>query len=271
MAGGDTGTAQTIARIRQLVSNGKKSINVNRTAIGIVWGTSPFSQTEKAQAIFNWVAQNTRFISDIVNAETLRSADEILRVRGGDCDDLNAILIPSLLATIGIPSRLVTIAHNSDDPTDFSHIYSECLVDGQWRAMDVARPGAAFGRAPETYFRKRVWDLESPRYQDVAGMSGYLSQARPRRRGMGDIDDIVNSLVQDTPAITTGAANIIRAVNSPGVISMPVTAAPAGYAYNAAGRLVPAATATLSTSGISGTTLLLIGGALVAILLISRN
>jgi Transglutaminase-like superfamily len=268
MLGGDAGTTQTIAQIRNLVARGKKSIAVNRLAISIVWSTPQFSQTEKAQAIFDWVQQNTRFIPMIVGAQTLRSADEILNVRAGDCANLNAVLIPSLLETIGIRSRLVTVASDAEDPQEFTHVYAEAFVDGQWVPMDVARPGAAFGRAPETYFRKREWDLNP---SGIPGLSGLLAFGR-RGRGMGDD---FSSLISALPGIESGGAQIAAAASggpSYGVTYPPGTVGtvpPAGYSYNSAGQLVP--TTTLSATGISGNTLLLIGGALVALMLLSRR
>jgi hypothetical protein len=262
MAGGDAGTAQTIAQIRRLVARGKKNIEINRLAIGLVWHTPQFSQSPKAQAIFDWVQQNFRFIPMIVNAQTLRTPEEILRVRGGDCANLNAVLIPSLLETIGIRSRLVTIAGDPDDPDEFTHVYAEAYVDGEWVPMDVARPGAIFGRAPETYSRKRIWDLESSRWQDVPGLSGFLMPTPRRSRGMGDD---FTSILSALPGIESGGAQIAAAVNGPSYGVPGYT-----YPYGTVGT-VPTSTLGVQTSGISGNTILLIGGALVAILLLSRR
>jgi len=277
LSGGDSGTIQTIAQIRRLVDRSIKSINVNRLACAIAWNTPQFSDAPKAQAVFNWVQQNTRFISDIVGKETLRTADEILRVRAGDCDDLNAILIPSLLGTIGIRSRLVTIAHDPDDPKDFSHIYSEAFVDGEWVPMDVARPGAAYGRGPEQYFRKRMWDLYSPAYFDEKPLNGYLSRAsmgvgpQKKLRGLGDGFD-VSQLEAEIPSIissTTGLVSAARAnpINLVPAVTTPAGAPPAGYTYNAQGQLV--SSATLTTSGISPT-ILLIGAGIVLLMVMRR-
>lgn len=269
MAGGDTGTAQTVSAIRKLVARGKKSLAINRLAIGIVWPTPNFSQTEKAEAIWRWVNENTRFIPMIVGAQTLRTAEEILQVRGGDCANLNAVLIPSMLETIGIPARLVTIAGDPTDPQEFTHVYAEAFVDGQWVPMDVARQGAAFGLAPEHYFRKRVWELESSRWQDVPGLSGLLAYTRPRGRGMGDD---FSSLISALPGIESGGAQIAAAASGVPGYTVPGAAGtiPAGYSYNSAGQLVPTATLTATTTGISGNTILLIGGVILALVLLRR-
>jgi hypothetical protein len=264
MAGGDAGTAQTIAQIRRLVARGKKSIEINRLAIAIVWQTPQFSETPKAQAIFDWVQQNTRFIPMIVNAQTLRTPEEILRVRAGDCANLNAVLIPSLLGTIGIRSRLVTIAGDPEDPDEFTHVYAEAFVDGEWVPMDVARPGAAFGRAPETYSRKRVWDLESPRYQDVNGLSGFLLSGR-RSRGMGQDDFNWNSLITALPGIESGGAQIANAASGGPSYGIPGVTYPVGTVGT-----YPTTTLGVQTTGISGTTILLIGGVVLALLVLRR-
>ena len=212
MLGGDWGTGQTISRIRDLVGKGKRSIDLNRLAIAIVWGTPNFSETEKAAAIYNWVQQNTRFVPMVVNAQTLRTVQEILRVRAGDCANLNAILVPALLETIGIPVRLVTIAADPEDPHEFTHVYAEAFVDGRWIAMDVARKGAAFGRAPEIFYRKRYWDLESPQYADARNpsrLNGYLV----RGRGVGQFPN-PSTFQTDIGAATSGAANIINSLRA---------------------------------------------------------
>lgn len=202
---GDWGTAQTIAQIRRLVEQGKRSIRINRLAIAIVWNTPNFSQLDKARAIFNWVQANTRFIPMITGVQTLRAADEILRVRAGDCTNLNGILIPSLLETIGIPARLVTIAGDADDRREFTHVYAEALIDGVWIPMDVARPGAAFGLAPEVIYRQKIWNIDPSLAGQAKKLAGYL--AGSLRRGVGDFST-------DVAAITSGGSNIISSLRA---------------------------------------------------------
>lgn len=287
LSDGDIGTAQTIAHMRQLIDAGIKDQQVNRTAIGIVWNTPQFSETPKAQAIYQWAQQNLRFVPDMVGKETLRSARETLTVRAGDCDDFT-ILIAALLGTIGIRSRAVTISSHSDDPQSFSHIYPEAFVDGKWIALDIARPGAQFGLTPQHYFRKREWDLFQNTFRDVSGLSGYTQKSmacagvgcgcaspcapdrsmgrgslgafnRGGRRRLGDFTDDMSAVGQVlTPqvvqSVTQGTAQIVAATSG----------VPPGYGYNAYGQLVP-----LSSygTGISGSTLLLLAVALGAIML----
>lgn len=282
LSDGDIGTAQTIAHMRQLIDAGIKDQQVNRTAIGIVWQTPQFSETPKAQAIYQWCQQNLRFVTDMVGKETLRSARETLTVRAGDCDDFT-ILIAALLGTIGIRSRAVTVSSHAEDPQSFSHIYPEAFVDGRWIAMDIARPGAQFGLSPQTYFRKREWDLFQNHFQDVSGLSGYMgcgcnsgaralgAYAPVRRgrlgrihgmRGLGDDGDFTSDVAavgqvltpQLVGAVTQGTASIVAATSG----------VPPGYGYNSAGQLVPIAS---MTAPFSGSTLLLLALAIGAIAL----
>jgi len=296
MLGGDAGTAQTIFKIRQLVRQGKKSLAVNRLAIGIVWPASDTPDAPcapKAQAIFDWVLANTRFVPMIVNAQTLRTADEILEVRAGDCTNLNAILIPALLETVGIPARLVTVASDPEVPDEYTHVYAEAYCDGQWIPMDVARPGAAFGRAPERYFRIQTWEID-PVLPGIAGLQGLLAyKAAPRGfdgglfrgpivgRGLGQDDSSDfdwSQLETEIPSILGSTAGLVAAAraNPSNIVAQggavvpagTVGAVPAGYSYNSSGQLVP--TASLSLGANAGGWLLA-GLALVAVLFIARS
>jgi hypothetical protein len=236
LADGDRGTAQTIARIRKLVHQGMTDQFVNRSAIQIVRGAGiqQFDFVGEVKAIYEWVKSNIRFTKDIAGIETLRTAREILLVRAGDCDDINSILLSSLLATIGHDVRLVTISSDPEAPRVFSHIYIEVEMGGQWVPLDSARRDPAFGRGPHSYFRKRIWSLTNSGFQDVQGLGGYYASAgRGRMRRMGDFDDIATDLSQIIGSAGTATASIIRATNTPS-IGVP------GFAVNpATGQLVP--------------------------------
>lgn len=234
---GDRGTAETIARIRKLVHQGMTDQFVNRTAIQIVRaaGIQQFDFVGEIKAIYEWVKQNIRFTKDIAGVETLRTAREILLVRAGDCDDINSILLSSLLATIGHDVRLVTISSDPSAPRVFSHIYIEVEMGGQWVPLDSARRDPAFGRGPNSYFRKRIWSLTNSGFQDVQGLAGYYAQQRGgRARRMGDFSDIADGISQLIAAGGTAASSIIRSTNAPPSFGVP------GFAVNpATGQLVP--------------------------------
>jgi hypothetical protein len=246
MPGGDRGTEFTIAKIRELVHAGMTDQLINRQAMAIVHaaGVQPFDFVGEIRAIFDWVRRNIRFFKDIDGVETLRTAREVLTIRGGDCDD-NTVLLSSLLLTIGHGVRLVTISSDAEAPGVFSHIYCEVEIGGQWVPLDAARRDPAFGKGPRNYFRKRIWSLTDNNYRDVSGLQsdrprglgGYFSLPRSRNgrmRRLGDFTDILDSIAPVIQSAGTAASQIITATNSGIRASVP------GFAVNpATGQLVP--------------------------------
>jgi hypothetical protein len=118
------------------------------------------------------VQRRVKFVPDIVDKETLRPAAVIWQQGFGDCDDINAVLLPSLLMTVGFPTRLVTIACDSEDFSQFSHIYAETEINGAWIPVDLARPGARFGRDPGYHERRHVWSLVDGEHYEDSPASG---------------------------------------------------------------------------------------------------
>jgi hypothetical protein len=185
---GDDGTAQTVRAIRALVEQGKKDPRVNRTTGGILRAArvAPYDDAAEVRAIFSWVLRNIRFTKDPEGKECLRPAATTLQWGFGDCDDINAILLPSMLGSVGYRTRVVTIASHPGAPEQFSHVYCEVHLAGRWIPLDAARKGTSFGSAPARRFRKRVWSLISDDYQDLRGMPcGSSAGCSMRRRTLG--------------------------------------------------------------------------------------
>jgi hypothetical protein len=244
---GDSVTAQTVSLAKKLVEAAVLDPAVNVFAIQIVRGTPQYDNLSKAEAIFNWVRENYYYIQDPIGPygakETLRPMRDQMQLLAGDCDDVNMVFIPSLLGTIGYGSRVVTVKADREVPTEFSHVYCEAKIDGEWIPMDCARPGAQFGEEPPVYWDRKDW----PIVDDVPfslmgcastdgepcgcgcssgrGLSGIVSRNWPHTmgqwphtmgaskgvRGMGDIDD--STLAQDISAATIGSAAIVSAAN----------------------------------------------------------
>lgn len=221
---GDAGTAQTIRAIRGLVDDAWRNAEVNRCAIDIVRdaGADQYDDNQKARALFNWAMANMYFVNDPWTKEALRPTVELLKLRAGDCDDINAILLPSLMGSLGIETRLVTIASNPQDPEAFSHIYAEACIDGEWIPIDAARPGTTFGSAPPHFFKRWAWSLTGDDHWDYPGqgqLSGYRRpHGQPRLAlGLAGVGDDVTSVL-DTLASQSG--QIAAAVNGNPVINV---------------------------------------------------
>ena len=181
MLAGDFGTAQTIDLIRKAVWQGLSDARVRSQLAQILRGVPAYDTRAEIEAIYAWIRNNIRFTNDPVGHETVSTASWTLAHGIGDCDDINAVLIPTLVMSAGIPARLVTVSNDPSDPSRFSHIYAEAELIGRWVPLDAARPGASFGTTVRQYGRKRIWSLVDRKYQDLAGLNGVTL----RRAGMG--------------------------------------------------------------------------------------
>jgi len=218
---GIPGTARTIQLIRQLVEEGVKHPRIRRTATDILRGVPAYNDPAEVSAIYNWVLRNIRFTKDMLGVghgiETLQPAVAILETRAGDCDDF-VILLASLLGSVGYETQAVTVAASAADPENFSHIYLEAKVKGQWIALDAARPDAQFGRAPETYWMIRRWPLTHAGDRETLGGLGMATRPTFPRfglRGLGQDGFDWGQLVDVIPDITKGTAQIITAARMP--------------------------------------------------------
>jgi hypothetical protein len=232
---GDAGVAQTIDQMRGLVDEALRDPSILRTAKDIVRGVPAFDDFSEARALYDWVRSNIRFTKDPVNKETLYPPAEMLQIRSGDCDDIS-MLLGTLLMAVGYPARLLTVAANGDE---FSHVYVEGQIDGQWIPMDPARSDSQFGVAPPAFTRARWWSLSDtsqgdlrgllgnyPRFKShVSGMGSYGSVNRHRTMGDAASGDITSSTIA---TVDQGFADIIRA--SQGMPASPFSYSSGPYA-----------------------------------------
>jgi hypothetical protein len=277
LARGDRGVEQTICIMKCLIDDAVKDPAINVQAIQILRnaGVANFGVMDRLAAFYDWISQpaNFLYVPDPIGPfgpkETVRPARTLFQVKGGDCDDYSALLA-SLLGTVGIRTRLVTIAADRTSPNDFSHIYPEAeAAPGRWIPLDAARPGAQFGVAPPFYFRKRIWSLEDDSYSDVAG-----AQRGPAARNLSSLNGYAwlgqasdNTAAQDISAVGQSVANVISASkgNPYGSFATPYTpiAPPAGYGVPGYPGGAPGA--SLSLAGISPVWIIIgLGVALVA-------
>lgn len=190
--------------IRRLVDDAWKDPVVNRTAIDIVRnaGAQEYDSLAQIHALYNF-AHSFYFVNDPVTKEALRPARELLNLRAGDCDDINAIVLPSLLGSVGFEVRLVTIAADPQQPETFSHVYCEVFLDGTWMPLDAARPGAVFGEAPPHFYRREWWSLVDANHGEYSGgLGGYIVDSAARLNGGTSI----------ASAVLTDTGNILKSV-----------------------------------------------------------
>ena len=229
---GDAGVAQTIALMRRTIDEGVKDPLINRLAIGILQssGVPQYEPWAEAEGLYNWWKLNFRFVNDPVGIdgepkETIRTPRELFSIRAGDCDDF-VVGLSILLQSVGFATRIVTVASDPRDPSQFSHTYPEAEIDGEWIPLDAARPGAEFALAPDRVYRKKIWDGGGKgKIPGISfSLSGYAVMRGPLRphqtreqilheMGLGRLGQ-VNETAQDISATGAAAANIILAANA---------------------------------------------------------
>ena len=237
---GDAGTAQTIEKIRELVNEAWKNPAILGYATNVIRnaGVQAHDSLNQIRAIYN-DAKTYYFLNDPWGNEVLHPAEDLINWRAGDCDDINAILLPSVLGAAGFETRVVTVAADGRDPNAFSHIYCEVNnpANGQWIPLDAARPHAAFGLAPQSFYKRWWWALDRNEHGNypAAGASGSLNaglgrhyrstMGRYHRSGMGDASSAaeLQSVLQQLPSAVNP---ILQAVNGQPVVS--AYGAPAG-------------------------------------------
>jgi hypothetical protein len=189
---GDAGTAVTIQQMWKLIDQGKKSPLVREVAVRIVQEAHvpALNYVGEARAIFHWVLQHIRFTRDIRARETLHSADEILRLSAGDCDDCT-VLVLALAQSLGAEGRITTISTLPPDengPAEYTHVYPSVFAGGRWIALDCAREHPAFGKEPRYYTRLQDWEDPSEDTPGAEYLNFYvgrnLTMGTPASRGI---------------------------------------------------------------------------------------
>jgi transglutaminase-like putative cysteine protease len=111
-----------------------------------------------ARRLFAWVRDEITYYGVEIGIGGFRAhgADEVLRLRYGDCKD-KANLLHELLAGVGIPSRLVLLYAHDGLPRElrlptgdsFNHAILEVQLPQRTLLVDPTSPTAAFGELPD--------------------------------------------------------------------------------------------------------------------------
>jgi transglutaminase-like putative cysteine protease len=163
----DLSVAQTVALMGAVIHASVEHPNViaaTREACAGVAIDAP--AWRKAQAIFSWVKRHIRFMTDEAilaryyglgpDFELLQKPELLLLFRRGDCDCFS-MLTCSMLQCAGVPSRLITIAADTDEPERYSHIYAAAeLETGELLPMDTSH-GPYIGWQAPWCFRRQEW------------------------------------------------------------------------------------------------------------------
>jgi len=90
------------------------------------------------------VRDNIRYTKDILGVETLHTAEKVLELGYGDCDD-KTILVSAMLQSVGHPTRLKAVGFAKNA---LSHIYPQVQIKGTWYAVETTEAGWKLGQEP---------------------------------------------------------------------------------------------------------------------------
>jgi hypothetical protein len=152
IAGGDQGTLDTLALMRELVDKGTHTPLVVDAARSLATrAAAPRDEYGQAIAIREWLKRVWRFVDDPFNGELLRSPDVMLReyfasnAVMGDCDEA-AILGATLGKSIGLGACFTVYAFDPRDGGNggYSHVFATLLTsDGRSVNLDVTKPAGS--------------------------------------------------------------------------------------------------------------------------------
>ena len=145
---GSTGARQTLQAMAQLARKGLRDQRIRNLAValttdGFLSGTG-LQQKDfegEARTLHEFVRDQIRYVRDTDGVELLHDPVTLLQIGAGDCDD-KAILLASLLGSIGHPTRFVAVAF---EPDCYSHVWVQDYLNGAWVDLEPTEP-LPFGR-----------------------------------------------------------------------------------------------------------------------------
>jgi len=133
LANGVGGVEQTLQMMRQLFNQCKTNVQIRQAATNTIFLTPEKDEYSEAEAIFNFVRDNIRYVKDVNDIETLSTPMMTLEGRLGDCDD-QTVLLAAMLESVGYPTRFVVEGYRV--PGEYEHVYLQALVFDQFISMD---------------------------------------------------------------------------------------------------------------------------------------
>jgi transglutaminase-like putative cysteine protease len=159
----DTAVLQTLNRMDAISRRAAADPHIRQAAeLAAAHLPETAGSREKAAAVWQWVKANVRFVQDedLVPGvrEVLIEPPRLVTMPEpqGDCDDFT-MLTCSMLAALGVPARPVAVAADPQDPSRFSHVYAEAILeDGARMPLDASHGQYAGWEVPANRVHRRL-------------------------------------------------------------------------------------------------------------------
>lgn len=123
----------------RLVKEGKKHPAIRDRAVSLTNSLPQKNWSGEIAALHRFVRDRIRYVKDVNGVETVHTADAVLRIGSGDCDD-KSLLLASLLESIGHPTRFVAVGFR---PDSFAHVFVQTRIGrkpGKWVSLETTEP-----------------------------------------------------------------------------------------------------------------------------------
>ena len=105
-----------------------------------------------AKAIFYFIRDEFNYINDPRNIEYVKTAEETIISRGGDCDDLS-VLLANMLESIGIETEFVFVPQHVFIKIKLNEALNKYKDDEGWIYLDPACSYCSFGEMSLSSFK----------------------------------------------------------------------------------------------------------------------
>jgi transglutaminase-like putative cysteine protease len=143
------GIRATLDEMVSLTRQYRVNLMLRNLAEQIVVAVPGKSYFGEAAAIQQWVRDNIRYTGDIADVETLKTPDQLIVSRFGDCDDMS-LLSGTLLQTLNHPVRYVAVGR---EPGNFEHVFPETKIGNRWVAVETTEEVPLGWVPPDMPFR----------------------------------------------------------------------------------------------------------------------
>lgn len=132
---GGAGTRATLRLMSKLVRHFKKDIQIRSLAMSLVAELPGHKNwTAQIKAIHAFVQDSIQYVRDVRGVETIATPLKTLEYGQGDCDD-QAVLLASLLESIGHPTRFVAMKQTAFGP--YVHVYTETKIGNKFFPLET--------------------------------------------------------------------------------------------------------------------------------------
>ena len=132
----------------------KKTLPMRELALSIVNHLGNKNFAAEVRAVHDYVRRNIRYRKDINGIETVATPVKTLEYRAGDCDD-QAVLVATLLETLGHPTRFVAVKMKHLGP--FVHVLTETKIGPKWVPVETTENWPV-GYFPPGVKSRMIWN-----------------------------------------------------------------------------------------------------------------